>query len=604
MHSKGSRIDLHVHSHHSRSAGDRILDKLQINECYTAPTAVYQIAKSRGMNFVTLTDHDTINGALELAHLPDFFISEEISAYFPHDRAKVHILAYGITEAQHADIQKLRFNIYELVPYLRSQGIVHALAHPFFKMGPVLTPEHIEQMLVMFNIFEVKNGGKQLMPENLVELIIQRITPEKINELADKHGLEPFGPTPWLKSRIAGSDDHGGILISTPHTKTETAASSRQLLEHIAAGRCLPIGHGGSPLAVAHGALAVTLQVAKSKRSQFDPIKNELVWKLLENIFEEQTQHGILTLAAALTSARVKKLFKRKKTKNDYKKLFRSIAKDKELQRLLKGKRPFDHEQNIRFFQLISRLTDALLAGMVKASGDGVKMSRLQMLPALLPLLLPYLASFKTENADRPLMRQTALAFLPTELQLPRNAAVFADRLINDPEEWGEVKNVLEEELNVGFDLVHFALLQEGETAPDDVRLTFAPVALLNRQLGFYLPPILQIAFELSEANCELIYVHTFGPMGILGMLLGRLMDIPVIAAFQEGEIKRLIESIGGNSRFFIYFVSLVYSLADQVRLLDYPSAEAKSILQRSNTKVRILSEQVLFEKEKPALAS
>lgn len=601
MHTKGSRIDLHVHSHHSRSAGDWILDKLQINECYTAPMTVYQIAKSRGMDFVTLTDHDTINGALELAHLPDFFISEEISAYFPHDRAKVHILAYGVNEAQHADIQKLRYNIYELVSYLRSQSIVHALAHPFFKMGPVLTLEHIEQMLVMFNIFEVKNGGKQLVPENLVELIIQHLTAEKIEELADKHRLEPFGAAPWIKGRIAGSDDHGGILISTPHTKTETAASTAELIAHIAAGRTLPIGHGGSPLAVAHGALAVTLQVAKSKRAHFDPIKNDLVWKLLENIFEERTQHGILTLAAALTTTRIKKLFKRKKGKSNYKKLFRSIAKDKELQRLLKGERTFDHEQNIRFFQLVSRMTDELLAGMLKASGEGVKMNRLK---TLLPLLVPYLVSFKTENADRPLMRQTARVFLPEEMQLPRKAAVFADHLINDPEELDEVNSVLEEELNDGFDLVHFSLLKEGEAAPDDDRVTFAPTAPLYRRLDLYLPPILQTAFELSEANCEIIYVHTFGPMGILGMLLGKLMDIPVFVAFPEGEIKRLIESIGGNSRFFIYFIALVYSLADQVRLLDYPSAEAQAILQRANTQVRILGEQVLFEKEKKVLAS
>ncbi len=589
MHTKGSRIDLHVHSQHSRSAGDWILDKLQINECYTEPMTVYRIAKGRGMDFVTLTDHDTINGALELAHLPDFFISEEISAYFPQDRAKVHILAYGVNEAQHADIQKLRYNIYELVPYLRSQGIVHALAHPFFKMGPVLTLEHIEQMLVMFNIFEVKNGGKQLVPENLVDLIIQRLTPEKIEELADKHGLEPFGPTPWLKGRIAGSDDHGGILISEPHTKTETAASTAELIAHIGAGRTRPIGHGGSPLAVAHGALAVTLQVAKSKRAQFDPIKNDLVWKLLENIFEERTRHGYFSLAAALTTTSVKKLFKRKKSAGSSKKLLRRIAKDRELQQLLKGERPFDHEQNIRFFQLVSRMSDELLANIVKSSGEGIKI-RLRSLPALLPLLVPYLVSFKTENADRTLMRETAQAFLPKELQMPRKVAVFSDRLIDEAEKATDLRELLDEELADGFTPLHFTLFEENMSAPEDDNLYFSPVAVLYRRCGFSLPPILQVAYELSESDCEMVYVHTFGPMGLLGLLLGKLMNIPVVAAFNEVEIKELQAGIGGNSRVFAYFVGLVYSSADQVRLLNDPSAEAETLLSRAKANVRTLA--------------
>lgn len=149
-----SRVDLYVHSHHSRTAGNWILDQIQINECYTDPLDVYKIAKSRGMDFVTITDHDVIPGALEVAHMTDFFISEEISAFFPNDKAKVHILALNINESQHQDIQRLRRNIYELVPYLNEQKIVHVLAHPFFKMGPSLTLLHIEQMLLLFNIFD------------------------------------------------------------------------------------------------------------------------------------------------------------------------------------------------------------------------------------------------------------------------------------------------------------------------------------------------------------------------------------------------------------------------------------------------------------------
>ncbi len=58
------------------------------------------------MSLVTISDHNTIDGALEIAHLPDTYISEEITSYFPEDGCKVHVLAQNITEAQHHEIQK------------------------------------------------------------------------------------------------------------------------------------------------------------------------------------------------------------------------------------------------------------------------------------------------------------------------------------------------------------------------------------------------------------------------------------------------------------------------------------------------------------------
>jgi threonine dehydratase len=40
-------------------------------ECATPPEEVYELAKRRGMDFVTITDHDTISGVLQIADRPD-----------------------------------------------------------------------------------------------------------------------------------------------------------------------------------------------------------------------------------------------------------------------------------------------------------------------------------------------------------------------------------------------------------------------------------------------------------------------------------------------------------------------------------------------------
>src|SRR5437016_4748958 len=113
------RADLHLHSCHSGLAGH--LRFLRALDCYSRPDAVYAAAKTRGMDVVTITDHDSIDGCLDfLARHPaadDFFISEEIECRFPDADLKVHIGAYDIDERVHREIQPLRRNVFEAAAY-------------------------------------------------------------------------------------------------------------------------------------------------------------------------------------------------------------------------------------------------------------------------------------------------------------------------------------------------------------------------------------------------------------------------------------------------------------------------------------------------------
>jgi len=77
-----TRIDLHVHSRFSKRASLWVLQKIGCPESFTEPRQVYEAARKKGMDLVTLTDHNTISGALEIAHLPGTFISEEIYDLF------------------------------------------------------------------------------------------------------------------------------------------------------------------------------------------------------------------------------------------------------------------------------------------------------------------------------------------------------------------------------------------------------------------------------------------------------------------------------------------------------------------------------------------
>ncbi len=59
------RLDSHVHSTHSGRASVFPFNHF-MRESYNTPDSVYQTAKRRGMDLVTITDHDQISGALAL----------------------------------------------------------------------------------------------------------------------------------------------------------------------------------------------------------------------------------------------------------------------------------------------------------------------------------------------------------------------------------------------------------------------------------------------------------------------------------------------------------------------------------------------------------
>ena len=154
------RCDLHVHSAYSTDSGNYALRRARLRESYTAPERVYRVCKARGMDLVTISDHNTVEGALRIAHLPDAFVSVEVTTYFPGEEIPLHVLVWNLTEEDHRDLQPYRPSVFDLVAFLRERGLAHGLAHPLYGMGNPLTVAHVEQLLVLFGIWEGRNGAR------------------------------------------------------------------------------------------------------------------------------------------------------------------------------------------------------------------------------------------------------------------------------------------------------------------------------------------------------------------------------------------------------------------------------------------------------------
>ena len=258
------KVDLHVHSRHSRRPSEWVLQKLGCAESYTDPRALYAVARERGMDLVTVTDHNTLDGSLEIAHLPGTFVSEEITAYFPEDRCKLHVLAWNITEAQHQDIARLREDVYELAAYLRGAGIAHGLAHPLYCLNGRLTPEHFERCLLLFPVFEL-NGSRNGAANDILRRIVTGLAEDDLNYLANRHGLEPLVPAAMPRGLCAGSDDHSGLNIARSHTAAAGVRDIAAFLSEVAAGRGRPGGREATPGTMAHNLYAIVYRFYRSR---------------------------------------------------------------------------------------------------------------------------------------------------------------------------------------------------------------------------------------------------------------------------------------------------------------------------------------------------
>ena len=248
-----SRCDLHIHSKFSARSEEWLFRRFDFPDSCTEPIALYEQLRASGMDFVTITDHDSIDGCLAIADRLQIFISEQVTTYFPQDSCKVHLLVWGITEAQHHDISVFRSNIFELQKYFASNSIAHAVAHPLYSVNGKLDASHLERLILLFKHFEGLNGLRDALLSELAIKLFGDLTPEKIDEFQNRHDLSPTHIEPWKKILVGGSDDHGGKFMASAYTETPKAKTPPEFLAHVAAGRCEAKGQGGTPLALSHG---------------------------------------------------------------------------------------------------------------------------------------------------------------------------------------------------------------------------------------------------------------------------------------------------------------------------------------------------------------
>jgi len=477
-----TRCDLHVHSIHSTDSGNYALRRARLGESYTQPERVYRVCKARGMSLVTISDHNTVEGALRIAHEPDTFVSVEVTTRFPEDEVPLHVLVWNLTEEDHRDLQPYRPSVYELVAFLRDRGLAHALAHPLYRMGPPITPSHVERMMLLFGVWEGRNGARSRESNELACRLAAAVTPSFLAELAERHGMEPVHG-----GRIAltgGSDDHGALDIAT--TWTDAAGSTpADFLASVSRGETSVGGAHGSTQKLAHAVAALFVNAYRIAGAE-----------LPDTI-----------------SAQVEQLFDR--DAEDANARHREIA-----------------EMSSRFVRLLGERARAGGMSLAELSGIG---RRLGALAFAAGLQIPYIATARHHAESRACLGEIEAAFFAGHTTRRRRtyALLFTDT-------FGEVNGVagtmrrLAAAAADGTYPGTVVVAAHDDAGPGTIALppdwSLPLPSYESLDLRFPLPTDVLACIE--EQTPDLVHVATPGPVGLCGLAVARVLGIPVVGSY------------------------------------------------------------------------
>ena len=213
---------------------DFTMPNLQNYELYYnlpySPKKVFDNAISKGMDFVPITDHNTIEGALDLikkypSSKKKVIIGEELTCKLKKRGYEIHVGVYDINKSEHEELQARKNSALKVVKYLNREGKTFALNHlTAYNWDQIraISQEEIKRLIKLFDVFEVRNGimGKE---HNQICEILANV---------------------YSKGKIAGTDSH-----SLRGGKTYTAAyasTKEEFLEQIRKKRSYVFGKHGS----------------------------------------------------------------------------------------------------------------------------------------------------------------------------------------------------------------------------------------------------------------------------------------------------------------------------------------------------------------------
>jgi len=552
---KNIKCDMHVHSGASKQSARWILRTLKAPESFTPPELIYHLAKKRGMDLVTITDVNTIDGVMKICDLPDVFISEEISALLPETKKPVHILAYNITPGQHEEMALLRDNAFQLLEYMSDRKIANSLAHPFYFAGEDLSSGEWKELVSRVMLVEGRNGTRALWENTASMQMSKKIMGDGFNRFT------------------AGSDDHCGRFIGFTWTQTTCEKNSPALfLEQVAAGEGQLHGDHGSAVRSSYAVYSIAYSFYRNRlmSKRVPSAATIAVDKFLSPISQENSEEPTLWHKADFLFHHLLK--KAKGNNADFESFLADelveIGKDLNLRR---GSPELEQEGiEERTFEILNRLTNSLLRRSAEQLSSrfssGKILEAMESFTAMIPVLLlniPFPIAYMDRKRGRDQVNRIC-----TDLGEDSPAARMSGKRVwvtDTIDDLNGVSRTVQKfgrlSLSAGHELAILVCQERAVSFPGWV-VNFKPIKEFSvpnypsKKLS--VPPFLEMLRFFDENDFETVYISTPGPLGMAALGIARLLGIPSVSIYhtdfprhtndiiEDSRIAELISNITG----------------------------------------------------------
>ncbi len=584
-----AKVDLHVHSCYSERPSEWFLQRIGTRESYVEPEEVYRLAKREGMDFVTITDHNTIDGALRLQekHPADVFTGVEITTYFPEDGTKIHMLVWGLDTPQFRQLDKIRSNIYELRDCLAETKLPHAVAHLTFSPNDMLTFEHVERLFLLFDHFETHNGSRERTSKDILTKVFASLSPGKLQELSEKYFVKPLSRDSWRKGEVGGSDDHSGLFVGKTYTSAD-ASTPEEFLARIGGKQTSPDGRCNDYQGLAFAVYKVAYDFSQTKSH----LTGSVLSAVNSLIFDEKPID--LKKQAVLKKLKFAKAMKKDNLMTMLSNMVVALQENRNMSA---------DDKLALVSNTITLAADELVRRLfVKISGDvqqGDLVELLRSITGVLPgvfLSIPFFTSLNVLNQSRWLHNKLLDEYVSPENRKGKRVVWFTDTFLElsgvsaTLQELAQLSHDRHLDLAVATCLPPYA--ERGVSVPPNVIdlpciHSYTPEFFSTFTLR--IPSVLASLKLICEAAPDEIYISTPGPVGLLGVLASKLLHVPSTAVYHTDFTRQFRQIIGDETlcRITEDYVNWFHSLTTTVAV---PTLEYTTLLERrgiSRTKLR-----------------
>ena len=575
------KIDFHLHSYASNVTDYYAANAFAIPESHSDPLVLYPLLKQRGMTLVTLTDHNSIDGVLEMldAGFEDVFISAEMTTTFPEDGCNIHITIANITPDQFKEANRLRKNVYEMVAYLDIQiseehpdpsgnKLIYFMTHPLmstqnrpYGREGSLTVEHLEKAMLLCNTFEIQNGSRTKAINGLTSTLLTSLTPEIVERLAIKHGISPKGDAPWLKGFVGGSDDHSGINPGRTWTAFQLSgdrATANALIDCVRKRETFPEGSHGGPITLAHSLLKLLYDGSKKTTAgkNSSMVLDRSIHSLLQLVFDSEPESmseklrrkaaWLRRIALGNWGAGVDGLgvpFERILECE-----VAALLASADFRARLASQQTADDRIFLVISTLVNRIFARYLSNLRKERGlnfvAGIK-ELVALVSSNVFVSMPYLVAFLQQASDCLVVREVRKSFQFIE---PPKVALLTDTFFEVNGVSVTIKRMIAEAVRrkIEFTVITCLSTEEQRKYCSDpgIRLLiesgrlkiFTSVANLDFPeydgLQIRFPPLLELLKYLQEEGFTKMQISTPGTIGIAGLLAAKTLQIETAATY------------------------------------------------------------------------